>query len=221
MDVITQTLERSTLGDADRSLNLAAFTLLHELGHAVAARRTGADAGFLSRGLEEENEVRDVTLRLDNTLLLPRGLKFGFGVQHTDHRITYDRVEQQGDSILGSLERFIGILIEHYAGAMPVWLAPVQAKVMNITDKQADYVKKVAKSLNDQGFRVETDLRNEKIGFKIREHTLQRVPYLLVVGDREMETGSVAVRTRAGEDLGSMPLEVFAEKLAEAVATRS
>ena len=124
-------------------------------------------------------------------------------------------------AILGSLERFIGILIEHYAGAMPVWLAPVQAVVMNITDKQANYVNQVAKSLNEQGFRVETDLRNEKIGFKIREHTLQRVPYLLVVGDREMENGSVAVRTRGGEDLGSMPVEAFAGKMAEAVSGRS
>jgi threonyl-tRNA synthetase len=124
-------------------------------------------------------------------------------------------------AILGSLERFIGILIEHYAGAMPVWLSPVQAVVMNITDKQADYVNQVAKSLNDQGFRVETDLRNEKIGFKIREHTLQRVPYLLVVGDREMENGSVAVRTRAGEDLGSMQVEEFAQQIAEAIAARA
>ena len=124
-------------------------------------------------------------------------------------------------AILGSLERFIGILIEHYAGAMPVWLSPVQAVVMNITDKQADYVNQVAKSLNDQGFRVETDLRNEKIGFKIREHTLQRVPYLLVVGDGEMENGSVAVRTRAGEDLGSMQVEEFAQQIAEAIAARA
>jgi threonyl-tRNA synthetase len=124
-------------------------------------------------------------------------------------------------AILGSLERFIGILIEHYAGAMPVWLAPVQAIVMNITDKQADYVNQVAKSLNEQGFRIETDLRNEKIGFKIREHTLQRVPYLLVVGDREMESGSVAVRSRGGEDLGSMPVSEFADKLSDAVAARS
>jgi threonyl-tRNA synthetase len=124
-------------------------------------------------------------------------------------------------AILGSLERFIGILIEHYAGSMPVWLAPVQAMVMNITDKQADYVNQMAKSLNEQGFRVETDLRNEKIGFKIREHTLQRVPYLLVVGDREMENGTVAVRSRGGEDLGSMPVSEFADKLADAVSARS
>ncbi len=110
-------------------------------------------------------------------------------------------------AILGSLERFIGILIEHYAGSMPFWLAPVQAVVMNITDKQADYCREVAKSLQDKGFRADLDLRNEKIGFKIREHTLQRTPYLLVVGDREMENHSVAVRTRGGEDLGSIDLD--------------
>ncbi len=112
-------------------------------------------------------------------------------------------------AILGSLERFIGILIEHYAGAMPLWLSPVQAVLLNITDRQTEYVKNCHKRLRDKGFRVETDLRNEKIGFKIREHTLMRVPYLLVVGDREMEQGAVAVRTRKGEDLGSMPLDDF------------
>jgi len=124
-------------------------------------------------------------------------------------------------AILGSLERFIGILIEEYAGAMPLWLAPTQAVVMNITDRQAEYVKKAADNLNKQGFRVETDLRNEKIGFKIREHTLARVPYLLVVGDREMENGTVAVRTRGGEDLGSMSVEAFAQRMTEEVARRS
>jgi len=123
-------------------------------------------------------------------------------------------------AILGSLERFIGILIEHYAGALPVWLAPVQAVVMNITDRQAGYVQQVANSLRDKGFRVDADLRNEKIGFKIREHTLQRVPYLLVVGDREQEQGSLAVRTRKGEDLGLIPLSAFAERLATEVANR-
>ncbi|OOZ42469.1 threonine--tRNA ligase [Solemya elarraichensis gill symbiont] len=122
-------------------------------------------------------------------------------------------------AILGSLERFIGILIEHYAGAMPFWLAPTQAVIANITDKQAEYAKKVAKSLSNQGFRVETDLRNEKIGFKIREHTLQRVPYLLVIGDREMESGAVAVRTRSGEDLGSMPVDEVARLFSETVAS--
>ena len=124
-------------------------------------------------------------------------------------------------AILGSLERFIGILIEEYAGAMPLWLSPTQAVVMNITDKQAEYSKKVAESLKLQGFRVESDLRNEKIGFKIREHTLTRVPYLLVVGDREMENGSVAVRTRSGEDLGSLTVDELSSRLRDQVARRS
>ena len=116
-------------------------------------------------------------------------------------------------AIVGSMERFIGILIEHYAGNFPPWLAPVQAVVMNITDAQADWVGEVRKTLANQGFRVEADLRNEKIGYKIREHTLQRVPYLLVVGDREKENGAVAVRTRSGEDLGTMSLADFAARL--------
>jgi threonyl-tRNA synthetase len=123
-------------------------------------------------------------------------------------------------AILGSLERFIGILIENYGGRMPPWLAPVQAVVLNITDRQDGYCAAVAESLENQGFRVELDLRNEKIGFKIREHTLRRVPYLLVVGDREVEEGTVAVRTREGEDLGSMAVGSFAEHLAERVRRR-
>ena len=116
-------------------------------------------------------------------------------------------------AIVGSMERFIGILIEHHAGAFPSWLAPVQAVVMNITDAQAGFAAEVAQALVAKGFRVEADLRNEKIGYKIREHTLDKVPYLLVVGDREREAGAVAVRTRAGEDLGSMPIEAFAARL--------
>ncbi|GAB1408053.1 threonine--tRNA ligase [Thermomonas brevis] len=118
-------------------------------------------------------------------------------------------------AIVGSMERFIGILIEHHAGQFPAWLAPVQAVVMNITDAQADAVEAARKTLANQGFRVVSDLRNEKIGYKIREHTLQRVPYLLVVGDREKENGAVAVRTRGGEDLGSMSVEAFAQRLRE------
>jgi threonyl-tRNA synthetase len=123
-------------------------------------------------------------------------------------------------AIFGSLERFIGILIEEYAGAFPTWLAPVQAVVMNITDRQADYVREVTETLQNQGLRVESDLRNEKVGFKIREHTLQRVPYLLVAGDREAGSRSLAVRTRSGKDLGVMSVEAFAEKLAQEVASR-
>ena len=116
-------------------------------------------------------------------------------------------------AIVGSMERFIGILVEHHAGQFPPWLAPVQAVVMNITDAQADWAADVRKTLVNQGFRVESDLRNEKIGYKIREHTLQRVPFLLVVGDREKEQHAVAVRTRSGEDLKAMPVEAFAELL--------
>jgi threonyl-tRNA synthetase len=122
-------------------------------------------------------------------------------------------------AILGSMERFIGILIEEHAGKLPAWLAPVQAVALNITDGQADYAQEVVKVLRKQGFRAECDLRNEKIGLKIREHTLQRVPYLLVLGGRELENRTVAVRTRNGADLGAMPLEAFAEKLREEVAS--
>jgi len=123
-------------------------------------------------------------------------------------------------AILGSFERFIGMLIEHYAGAFPAWLAPTQAVIMNITDKQAAFAVEVEKTLVQSGFRAKCDLRNEKIGFKIREHTLLKTPYLLVIGDREVETRSVAVRTREGVDLGSMPLEQFAQMLTQAVSRR-
>ncbi|MBK9608975.1 MAG: threonine--tRNA ligase [Betaproteobacteria bacterium] len=116
-------------------------------------------------------------------------------------------------AIVGSLERFIGILVENFAGAMPVWLAPVQAIVVTITENQAEYAKTVEKTLHNQGFRVQSDLRNEKISYKIREHSLQKVPYHLVIGDKEMQAGTVAVRARGGEDLGAMSLDAFAERL--------
>ncbi|ULH03376.1 threonine--tRNA ligase [Aeromonas caviae] len=123
-------------------------------------------------------------------------------------------------AILGSLERFIGILTEEYAGLFPTWLAPTQAVVMNITDNQADYAVKVAKALNDAGLRAKADLRNEKIGFKIREHTLKRVPFMLVCGDKEVEAGKIAVRTRKGADLGSYPVEELIALLTQEVQTR-
>jgi threonyl-tRNA synthetase len=123
-------------------------------------------------------------------------------------------------AILGSFERFIGILIENHAGRFPTWLAPVQAVVMNITDGQAEYCSRAAEFLKNQGLRVETDLRNEKVGFKIREHTLQRVPYLLVAGDRESGSNTLAVRTRSGKDLGAMSLETIAARLVDEVASR-
>ncbi|OOF80018.1 threonine--tRNA ligase [Rodentibacter caecimuris] len=123
-------------------------------------------------------------------------------------------------AILGSIERFIGIITEEYAGFFPAWLAPTQAVVMNITDSQADYVKQVAKQLSDVGLRVKTDLRNEKVGFKIREHTLRRVPYMLVCGDKEIAEGKIAVRTRKGADLGTFTVEEFAEILKKQVRNR-
>ena len=123
-------------------------------------------------------------------------------------------------AILGSFERFIAILIEHHAGLMPTWLAPTQAVIMNITDKQAPDCKIIEESLKKHGFRVISDLRNEKIGFKIRERTIQKIPYLLVVGDKEIESQSVAVRTRSGQDLGTMPIEAFAEHLNAEIASR-
>ena len=116
-------------------------------------------------------------------------------------------------AILGSIERFVGILIEQYEAKFPLWLAPVQAVLINITDKQAEYLLKVEKILKKQGLRVISDLRNEKIGFKIREHTLQRIPYLLVIGDKEMEQGEVTVRSQGGEDLGSMTIEGFVSRV--------
>ena len=124
-------------------------------------------------------------------------------------------------AILGSLERFIGILIEQHAGALPVWLAPTQVVVLNITDSQADYVKQVTKTLQKQGLRVKLDLRNEKITYKIREHSLQKVPYILVVGDKEKDAGAVAVRARGNQDLGVMSLDSFSQRIAQDIASKA
>ena len=123
--------------------------------------------------------------------------------------------------VFGSIERFIGVITEHFAGAFPVWLSPVQVKVMPITDRAADYAKSVAAKLDVAKVRVETDLRNEKIGYKIREAQMQKIPYMLVVGDKEAEAGTVSVRTRAGVDLGAMPLDEFMAKIGEEISTRS
>ncbi len=123
-------------------------------------------------------------------------------------------------AILGSLERFIGIIIEHYAGDLPFWLAPIQAILLNITDRQADYVSSILEMLKNQGFRVISDLRNEKIGFKIREHTIAHIPYMLVAGDREVTANQLAVRTRNGKDLGSMDVGAIAQMFVEESARR-
>ena len=144
-------------------------------------------------------------------------------------RLSAEYVSERGDrqtpvmlhrAVLGSFERFIGILIEHYAGWFPLWLAPVQVGIMNITDRQADYARQVQKKCAEAGWRVDLDLRNEKIGLKIREFTLQRVPYLLILGDKELEQGLVSVRTREGEDLGQMSLDALMQRMAAEAASR-
>jgi len=116
-------------------------------------------------------------------------------------------------AIVGSLERFIGILIENHAGAMPLWLAPVQISVLNISEAQAEYAQNVAQNLKKQGFRVQLDLRNEKITYKIREHSVQKLPYIIVIGDKERDAGTVAVRARGNVDLGAMPVDLLVERL--------
>ena len=123
-------------------------------------------------------------------------------------------------AIVGSMERFIGVLIEHHAGIMPLWLSPIQVKILNITDDQRNYCESLQKSLSEQGFRVDLDLRNEKIGYKIREATLQKTPYLLVIGNREMEEGTVAVRLRDGTDLGAMSREALSDRLSSEIRER-
>jgi threonyl-tRNA synthetase len=143
------------------------------------------------------------TIQLDFNLPVRLGAEYVAEDNSRKHPVMLHR------AIVGSMERFIGILIENYAGAMPIWLAPVQAMVLNISDAQAEYVTQVVAELKKNGFRVASDLRNEKITYKIREHSLQKLPYLLVAGEREMQSGQVAVRTRKGEDLGSMPVQAF------------
>ena len=154
------------------------------------------------------------TIQLD--FALPGRLNASYVAEDNDRR-TPVMIHR---AILGSIERFIGIITEEYAGFFPAWLAPVQAIVMNITDSQADYVQEVVKQLSDAGLRVKADLRNEKVGFKIREHTLRRVPYMLVCGDKEIAEGKVAVRTRKGADLGTFTIEEFAEILKSQVRQR-
>ena len=154
------------------------------------------------------------TIQLD--FALPGRLNASYVAEDNDRR-TPVMIHR---AILGSIERFIGIITEEYAGFFPAWLAPVQAIVMNITDSQADYVQEVVKQLSDAGLRVKADLRNEKVGFKIREHTLRRVPYMLVCGDKEIAEGKVAVRTRKGADLGTFTVEEFAEILKNQVRNR-
>ena len=120
-------------------------------------------------------------------------------------------------AILGSLERFIGILIEQHSGTFPVWLSPIQMVVLNIADRHAEYATSVSRELEKQGFRVKIDLRNEKIGFKIREHSMQRIPYLIIIGDKELKDQAITVRSQKGEDLGSLAINDFTQRLKQEI----
>ena len=190
-------------------------------GRGVAWELQPGEGAFY--GPKVEFSLRDSIGRVwqCGTIQLDFSMPERLGAQYVAHDNTRRTPVMLHRAILGSLERFIGILIEHYSGYLPVWLAPCQAVVLNISERQATYATEVAEILQNQGFRVESDLRNEKIGLKIRDHTLQRAPFLLVVGDREAENNTVAVRTRRGEDLGAMSLEAFSRTLAEQVAARS
>ncbi|WP_018231351.1 threonine--tRNA ligase [Thioalkalivibrio thiocyanodenitrificans] len=200
--------------------------------HATAALRAALEKKGLDYSVDEgggafygpkiDIKIRDAIGRewQCSTVQLDFNLPERFGMEYVAEDNSRHRPIMIHRALLGSVERFFGVLIEHYAGLFPLWLAPVQVQVLTITDRQDDYAREVAESLRNRGLRVETDLRNEKIGFKIREHTLQRVPYLLVLGDREMETKTVAVRTRAGEDLGSMDLDDLARRLSGEIASR-
>jgi threonyl-tRNA synthetase len=200
--------------------------------HATAALRAALEKKGLDYSVDEgggafygpkiDIKIRDAIGRewQCSTVQLDFNLPERFGMEYVAEDNSRRRPIMIHRALLGSVERFFGVLIEHYAGLFPLWLAPVQVQVLTITDRQDEYAREVAESLRNRGLRVETDLRNEKIGFKIREHTLQRVPYLLVLGDREMETKTVAVRTRAGEDLGSMDLDDLARRLSGEIASR-
>ncbi|MFL9710272.1 threonine--tRNA ligase [Methylobacillus sp. Pita1] len=154
------------------------------------------------------------------TIQLDFNLPERLGAEYVDEDNSRKHPVMLHRAIVGSMERFLGILIENHAGAMPAWLAPVQAMVLNISDGQAQYVASVVEELRKNGFRIDSDLRNEKITYKIREHSLQKLPYLLIAGEREMQTGQVAVRTRKGEDLGSMPVSAFIERLKNDIADK-
>ncbi|MEM7208428.1 MAG: threonine--tRNA ligase [Pseudomonadota bacterium] len=154
------------------------------------------------------------------TLQVDMNLPERFDISYVDEEGERVRPVMLHRALFGSLERFFGILVEHYEGKFPVWLSPVQAAVLTITDKQSDGASEITKELKNRGIRAIVDLRNEKIGFKIRDYTLKRVPYLLVVGDKELESGAVAVRTQSGEDLGSMPVADFARKISDEIASR-
>jgi threonyl-tRNA synthetase len=199
---------------------------------ATAALREALEAKALDYSLDEgggafygpkiDVKIRDAIGRewQCSTIQLDFNLPERFDLEYVAEDGQRHRPIMIHRALLGSIERFFGILIEHYAGRFPAWLAPVQVVIMNITDRQDEYALKVSESLKNKGFRVQTDLRNEKIGYKIREHTLQRIPYLLVVGDKEAGANTVAVRTRSGKDLGSMSIDEFVQGLQAELVSR-
>jgi threonyl-tRNA synthetase len=208
---------------------VGADTLWDKAEHAVmeALRRSGVefeispgDGAFY--GPKIEYTLRDAlgrhwqcgTMQVDFNTAERLGAEYVTETSGRAHPVMLHR------AMIGSMERFIGMLIEHHAGALPAWLAPVHAVVLNITDQQVDYARGVAKALQNQGLRVELDLRNEKITYKIREHSLQKPPFLLVVGDKERAAGAVAVRARGNQDLGVMPVEAFTQKLLADIAAK-
>jgi threonyl-tRNA synthetase len=191
-----------------------------ETSLANALKANGLDFDYLPGegafyGPKIEFTLKDSLGRLwqCGTVQLDANLPERLGAEYVAEDNSRQRPVMLHRAIVGSMERFMGILIENYAGAMPVWLSPVQVMLLNISDAQADYVLQVVEKLKKSGVRCEFDLRNEKITYKIREHSMQKLPYLLVAGDREMQTGCVAVRTRKGEDLGSMPVEAFIQRI--------
>jgi threonyl-tRNA synthetase len=174
-------------------------------------------------GPKIEYVLRDSLNRLwqCGTIQLDFNLPVRLNAEYVDENSNKKHPVMLHRAIVGSMERFIGILIEHYAGKFPTWLAPAQAVVMNISDSQAKYVGDVVDFLKKNDIRCESDLRNEKITYKIREHSISRIPYLLVIGDREMENRQVAVRTQQGEDLGVMTLEEFVEIMNTQITAKS
>jgi threonyl-tRNA synthetase len=200
--------------------------------HATASLRSAIEKKGLEYTLDEgggafygpkiDIKIRDAIGRQwqCSTVQLDFNLPERFDMEYVSESNERRRPIMIHRALFGSLERFFGVLIEHYAGLFPLWLAPVQLAVLTITERQDDYARSVVEALRKKGLRVEADLRNEKIGFKIREHTLKRVPYLLVLGDREMETQTVAVRTRSGEDLGSMGIDPLLTRIQAEIASR-
>jgi len=210
--------EKRIGSDADWDKAEASLANALKLNHLDFEYQPGEGAFY---GPKIEFTLKDSLGRLwqCGTIQLDPNLPERLGAEYVAEDNSRQRPVMLHRAIVGSMERFIGILIENYAGAMPLWLAPVQVMVLNISENQADYVRQVVETLKKNGIRVENDLRNEKITYKIREHSMQKMPYLLVAGEREMQAGHVAVRTRKGEDLGSMPIsELIARLKAEVEA---